>query len=196
MSETNNDAPLQIRGNGRLTPAPSSRVAIEALEEPESSDLELEEYLRILLRRKWTVLGCLAVVLGLAVCYIVVTPRIYEATATFLVSEPKGAMEKALETELPPMAAAISAPELETHAALLQGPITAEETASWLKANGGPDMSAEEVRRSISTSISPKDAVGPAQSSRREPFSCRENRQCDGRVLHEHEPEAGPELLR
>jgi capsular exopolysaccharide synthesis family protein len=156
MSETNNDAPLQIRGNGRLTPEPSSRAAIEALEEPESSDLELEEYLRLLLRRKWTVFGCLAVVLGLAVCYIAVAPRIYEATATFLVSEPTGAMEKALETELPPMAAAISAPELETHAALLQGPIVAEETAAWLKANGGPDMSAEELRRIIRTSIVPK----------------------------------------
>jgi len=156
MSEINGQPPLPVKAGQQPLATLAQQSALDTFEPPDSADVDLREYLRIFLRRKWTVIACVVAVFGASLVYTVTTPRVYEATATFLVNDPKGPMQNTLESQLPAMAAAISAPALETHAALLQGQSTAEETAAWLETHGGPRLSAGAIRGSIRTSIVPK----------------------------------------
>jgi succinoglycan biosynthesis transport protein ExoP len=108
----------------------------------------MREYAYVFLRRKWIVLSCLAAVFGLTCLITATSPRIYEATASLLVSQSTDS--KAVSAgEMPPMMAAIAAPNIETHVSLLQGDQTARETAQWLKEHGGPAFSPEMVKAAV-----------------------------------------------
>ena len=79
------------------------------------------------------------------------------------------------------MAAAIAAPELETHAALLQGQATAEATskslAKWLKDHPNvpnarrrePALTAAQVRKSVTATIVPKTQLVQVRARARSP---------------------------
>jgi len=138
---------LPARAYGSLPPAV---LGPDASAEPA---IQLRELIDLLLRRWRVVALCSALAFGAALLYTSTAPRVYEAQATFLVSQSRPAREAAPEEQLPSMAAAISAPALETHAALLMGEATARTTAAWLKAHGGPSLTPAGVRGSISTSI-------------------------------------------
>ena len=157
MSDMNGDPRLPVRRDDEhaLAAAPSTG-AIATFEELEPSDSPLQDYITVLLRRKWTVLVALVVVFGTTCLVTATTPRIYEATATLLVSQSRGGAAADLQGSLPPMMQAMIAPELETHVELLQGHATAEATSGWLKEHGGPSLSTGEVRGSIRARAVPK----------------------------------------
>jgi succinoglycan biosynthesis transport protein ExoP len=154
MSETDNERRIVPAGAALPTSFPPSGMALLPVED-EEPELVLGEILGTFLRRWRVIAACVALVFGLVAFRTFTTPRVYEAVATFLVSDPSGALASALEDQRIPMAEAVFAPALETHAALLQGSATSRETARWLRTHGGPELSAEEVRASIKTSIVP-----------------------------------------
>jgi len=150
MSEMNEEPrlPARIDDARAAIVEPSSR-AIATFEQFEPAPSPLLDYANILLRRKWTALVSLVVIFGTACLVTATMPRIYEATATLLATESAGTRRTALDSQMPPMMAAMAAPNLETHVELLQGEPTAVETATWLKEHGGPSLSAGAIRQSL-----------------------------------------------
>jgi len=158
MSHDNGDAPLPARyQEDRLSPAEPIGRAVATFAQMEGSPSPIQMYAGILLRRRWTVLGSLAVVFAVACLATATSPRIYEAKTTLLVSEnPGGRSASDSNQEMPPMMTGMAAPDLETHVQLIQGESTARETASWLKAHGGPALSSGQVRGMLSADAVPK----------------------------------------
>ncbi len=135
-----------------VRPTPAGLAALSAAASPITS------YLDLALRRKWTLLIAAAAVFGATCVVTLVSPRIYEATATLLVSEPAAGSALGAENadQLQLMMGAIAAPDIETHATLIQGKSTAAATAVWLKEHGGPKLSASQVGGAIQADIVPK----------------------------------------
>ena len=135
-----------------VRPTPTGFAALNAAISPVTSYLDLAR------RRKWTLLVAAAVVFGATCVVTLASPRIYEATATLLVSEPAAGSAPGAENadQLQVMMGAIAAPDIETHATLIQGKSTAAATAAWLQEHGGPKLSASQVGGAIQADIVPK----------------------------------------
>ena len=153
MSEMNEDSRLPARaGSGYVSAVVPSSEAVATFEQFDPYASPLREYMNVLLRRKWTVLISFVVIFAIAGLFTATTPRIYEATATLLVSHTRGSMPTDSDN-LPPMMGAIAAPTLETHVDLIRGESNARETAAWLRAHGGPALTAGQVRQSIRAGV-------------------------------------------
>jgi len=177
MSQMNEDSRLPARVGGEYVPAvrPLSE-AVATFERLEPSPSPLQEYLNILFRRKWTMIVCVAVIFGTTLLFTATAPRIYEATATLLATEPTrpGGSALSSQNEMPPMMAAMSSPTLRTHIELIQGASTARETASWLKTHGGPYLSAAEVSWAIRATIVPDSQLVKLSASGRTPTEAQQ----------------------
>jgi len=114
--------------------------------------------LAVMLRRKRTLITAVAVVVVATCLLTALSARVYEATATILVSEPAGKVPggRGGQDQLQLMMTAWSAPDIETHATLLEGRSTAAATSAWLEEHGGPRLSAPEVEHSIRASVVPR----------------------------------------
>jgi len=158
MAEDNPEARLPVRWSKMgAAMAAASSGAIATFERLEPTASPLQEYLNILLRRRRTLLRSLVVTFGAALLATAAMPRLYEATATLLVSQPSGGSELgSLETQMPSVMAAAAAPTLDTHVELIQGQPVAAETATWLKTRGGPALSPSAIRRSLRVKAVPK----------------------------------------
>jgi len=132
-----------------------SAVAFSALDPYQSS---LRMHLAVLGRRKWTLIAAVAAVFGATCLLCALSPRVYEATATVLVSEPasKAPGGSTGPDQVQLMVAALSAPDIETHATLLQGRSTAVAASAWLKEHSGPALTAAEVERSLRATVVPR----------------------------------------
>lgn len=115
-------------------------------------------YLAIMSRRKWTLAVAVAAVFGATCLLTALSHRVYEATATILVSEPAGKVPggSGAQDQLQLMVTAVSAPNIETHATLLQGRSTAVATSAWLREHGGPDLDSPEIERSVRANVVPR----------------------------------------
>jgi len=123
--------------------------AIATLEtHPYEAPPGLRDYVSMLQRRKWAILISLGAVFALSIIVTAVTPRTYESTATLLISEL--APKSSKPTDSQDAMAAMGSPNLDTHVQLIQGEATAEETAKWLAQNGGPSLTAQQVRARVS----------------------------------------------
>jgi capsular exopolysaccharide synthesis family protein len=114
--------------------------------------------LGVVMRRKWTLIASFAAVFGATCLLTAASPRVYRATATMLVSEPAGRAPGASagEDQLQVMTAALSAPDIETHATLLQGRSTADATSAWLKEHRGANVDSSSIERAIHASVVPR----------------------------------------
>jgi capsular exopolysaccharide synthesis family protein len=128
----------------------------------------------ILLRRKWIVVLSAVLTFGTACVVTATIPRIYEATATLLVSEPSGTGASASDIPMPSAMAAMAAPNLETHVQLIQARSTAHETAAWLKGNNGPSLSAETIRSSLYARAVPNTQLVQLSARARSPKQAEE----------------------
>jgi capsular exopolysaccharide synthesis family protein len=166
----NEGAQLPARYDNARAPAlePFSR-AVATFEQFEPSPSPLLDYVNVLLRRKWIALLSLMVIFGTACLVTATMPRIYEATATLLVSEATGARAVTPDSPIPPTMAAMIAPNLETHVELIQGESTASETATWLKAHGGPPLSAGTIRQSVRANAVPNTQLVRLSARARSP---------------------------
>jgi capsular exopolysaccharide synthesis family protein len=170
MSEMNEEARLPARYENSRPPAalPFSQ-ALATFEQFQPSGSSLQDYVNVLLRRKWLALVSLVVVSG-TVCVVTATmPRIYEATATLLVSGEGETRSARSDTVIPPAMAAMVAPNLETHVELIQGESTAKETAAWLNDHGGPCLSAGAIRQSIRAKAVPNTELVRVSADARSP---------------------------
>ncbi len=115
-------------------------------------------YLAILSRRRRTLIIAAAAIFGATCLLTMLSPRVYEATATILVSEPAGKIAGGggAQDQLQSMVSALSAPDIETHAALLEGRSTASAAAAWLKERHGLTLSPQQVERSIYARVVPR----------------------------------------
>jgi len=157
MAENNEGSQLPVRYEGGRALAPDfNGHPVATFDRFEPAAAPLQDYLGLLLRRKWTVVIAAAAIFGVTCLFTATSPRIYEATATMLVTEAGGGSARAGQGQMPPMMAEMAAPDLETHAALIQGKSTADATADWLKKHGGPNLSASALRQSIRAAIVPK----------------------------------------
>jgi len=157
MSDRNEEASALARLPSGAEPVPEpSRRAVTTFEELEPSGAPLQEYVGVLLRRKRTVMLTLVVAFGTACVVTATMPRVYEATATLLVSQDTGPQAGSFKGEMPALMAAVAAPTLETHVELLQGELTAKETAVWLKQHGGPELSAAAIQGRLRATMVPK----------------------------------------
>ena len=119
--------------------------AIATLEtHPYQAPAGLRDYVSMVQRRKWAILISLGAVFSLSIIVTALTPRTYESTATLLISELAPKSSKPTDTQ--DAMAAMGSPNLDTHVQLIQGEATAEETAKWLAQNGGPALTAQQVR--------------------------------------------------
>lgn len=118
----------------------------------------LWSYLEIV-RRRGRVLALTAGAVFAAACLLsLMSPRVYEATATMLVSQamPQAASDTGAADQVQSMMAAMATSDIETHAALVVGRSTAVAAADRLKASGGPNLSASQVQGALHVSIVPK----------------------------------------
>ncbi len=174
MLERNEGASLPVRYEGARPLATTETRArrLATLENPEPAAVPLQDYLAVLLRRKWTVLVSVSVVFVTAVLVTVTSPRTYEATATMLITERghgAGANGAEGSGEMPAALAPLAAPDLETHAALLEGRSTADATAAWLRTHGGPNLKPGAVLQSLRATIVPKTHLVKLSASARTP---------------------------
>jgi capsular exopolysaccharide synthesis family protein len=158
MSDGISDAQLPARADRAdaevLRPAVRAAAAFERLE-PTASPLQ--ECLGLLLRRRRVLLLALAIVFGVSLLVTSTMPRLYEATATILVSQPSATSPlDQLENQMPSVMAAAAAPTLDTHVELIQGQPVAAETAKWLAGHGGPALGSGVIRRSLRVKAVPK----------------------------------------
>lgn len=148
MSEHGHDQPqsLAVQENG---------MTLQAVEPPEAG---LREYLGALRRRKWTILMCLVAVVAAACAYTMVTPRVYEATATLLVTDPAANRDRGMsdQLQLPAMVEAMSTATLETHVNLIESGIAWQEASTWLAGRDGPSLSPKQIAGSVSARVIPK----------------------------------------
>ncbi len=151
-------APLPARAGSEAVESATeaSRRAIATFEELEPAGSPLQDYVAVLLRRKRTVIVALAVAVGTSCLATATMPRVYEATATLLVSQESGPQAGISDRQMPAVMAAVAAPTLETHVELLQGALTARETAAWLKGHGGGELTAAQGRGGLRAATVPK----------------------------------------
>ncbi|MHB9108693.1 MAG: GumC family protein [Armatimonadota bacterium] len=76
-----NDPPLQ--------PVVRQADQIEYYEGSEPASMNLDELVQVCLRRRWLLLGCMALVFVLGMLYIIFRPRVYQSTASILVTASK-----------------------------------------------------------------------------------------------------------
>ena len=149
--------PVPYRESRAPVCPPDNRVVVP-FEPLDSSVSPFRDYVSLLQHRKWTVIVATSAILGLACLITATSPRIYEAAATMLVSQSAGGGAGAsnAQDQMPLAMAAMTAPDIETHAALIQSRSTADATAAWLREHGGPNLSAQEVSDAVRASIVPK----------------------------------------
>jgi capsular exopolysaccharide synthesis family protein len=152
------ELPARLADAGAVAQVPRpAGGAVATFERLEPTASPLQEYLSLMLRRRRTLVIALAVIFGASLLGTATMPRLYEATATILVSQPStGSQLDSLENQMPSVMAAAAAPTLDTHVELIQGQPVAAETAKWLKSHGGPALSPSAVRRSLRVKAVPK----------------------------------------
>ncbi len=150
MSHDDGDMRLPARVDGRHAILPYEGAGtVATLETYDVTAPGLREYVNMLRRRKRSILASLGAVFGLSIVVTALTPRTYQATATLLISEmPRGASEPS-DNPVPATMAAMGSPNLDTHVQLIHGESTAEEITKWLRENGGPVLTPEVLRKSI-----------------------------------------------
>ena len=118
----------------------------------------VQTYLTLAARRKAVLITAAALVFGGICLLTILSPRVYEATATILVSEPAGKMPGGGggTDQLQLMVTALSAPDIETHAALLESRSTAAAPCAWLRENGGPNLSTPAVEHATYATVVPR----------------------------------------
>jgi capsular exopolysaccharide synthesis family protein len=121
-------------------------ATLEAFETPAPG---LREYVNIFRRRRAAILISLGAIFGLSILITLLTPKTYEARATLLISEAHAGTSPSSENGVPASMAAMGSPNLDTHVQLVLGALTAEETAKWLRENGGPVLSPAVLRKSV-----------------------------------------------
>lgn len=157
MSEHNENRQLPVPCAACAPVADHTRALSTAFSALEVCDSPVETCLSIVRRRKWTLVAAAAAIF-LGTCLVTaLSPRCYQATATLLVSEPSGAPAGSSgQDQFQVMMNALSAPDIETHATLLQGRSTAVATSDWLAEHGGPDLDPSEIERMIQASVVPR----------------------------------------
>lgn len=157
MSETREDTrlPAHVQDAPPAVGDPLGR-AVSTFEQLEPSGSPIQEYASILLRRKRTVILSVAVAFGTACLLTATTPRVYEATATLLVSQDSGSRLGVMDAQMPSVMSAVAAPTLETHVELLHGEPTAIATAEWLKEHSGIELSPGAIRGKLRATTVPK----------------------------------------
>ena len=149
--------PVRYRESRPLVPAAADR-SLAAFHALDLSVSPFREYVGLLLRRKWTVIAAASAMFGAACLITASSPRVYEAAATMLVSKSADTSGGASsgQDQMPLIMAAMTAPDIETHATLIQSRSTADATAAWLKEHGGPNLSAADLSEAVYAGIVPK----------------------------------------
>ena len=142
--------PSRIETGTNLAPDAGGR-AIATLETYAAAPTPpLQEYVSIFHRRRRAILTTLGAVILASIIVTALTPRTYEASATLLISEaPMTSSSQPSDSQVSPNMAAMGSPNLDTHVQLVLGASTAEETAKWLKENGGPVLAPEILRNNM-----------------------------------------------
>ena len=132
MPETNGDSRLLPARVEEVGPLQAARASLPSpgLEQSSAAAPRLDEYLRIFARRKWTILVAFAVVFFGALAVTALTPRVYEATATLLISDQPERSPESLSKLSPAYMSAMGSSNLDTHVQLIEGESTAIHTAS------------------------------------------------------------------
>ncbi len=167
-TDTNSQLPSRYLG-GSSFPREHTGESLVALEQFAPPSSPLRDYVDILLRRKWIVMLCAAAAFATACAVTATIPRVYEATTTLLVSDPRGPQGAGSDVQMPPAIAAMVAPNLETHVQLIQSKATADETAAWLREQQGSSFSADMVRGSVHARAIPNTELVQLSARARSP---------------------------
>jgi len=147
MSQMNDDSrlPARVGRDGALSAHQPTR-GLGVIEEWESPATGLQDYVSMVLRRRWELIVPVAGIVALSILVTALTPRTYEASATLLVSETRNEHSQEPSSGAASTLTSMGSPNLDTHVQLLEGDSTAEATARWLRQHGGPDLSPEAVK--------------------------------------------------
>lgn len=151
MPEMNGDSRLLPARVEEVAPPQAARVSLPSpgLEQSSVAAPRLDEYLSIFARRKWTILVAFAVVFFGALAVTALTPRVYEATATLLISDQPERSPESLSKLSPAYMSAMGSSNLDTHVQLIEGESTAIHTATRLQQGDGPALSVREIHKRV-----------------------------------------------
>ena len=180
----------------------------------DAAGIELPDYWRMITRRRRIILAVFAGVLGAACLYLLVTPRVYQATAKVQVLQPQVPPTMLLLSE------ASRTPEasLKTQAKIIQSSIIANRTSTYLSdlasgkadaargdarllkeqhpAQGNPTISAAQISRHLKVGVEEPDVLAISVTSTDPRRAAVIANAVQAAYLQDNEDRAGTESMR
>ncbi len=204
-----------VAGNGSGEPGYQVPALPGSMAEPgDAAGIELPDYWRMITRRRRIILAVFAGVLGAACLYLLVTPRVYQATAKVQVLQPQVPPTMLLLSE------ASRTPEasLKTQAKIIQSSIIANRTSTYLSdlasgkadaargdarllkeqlsALGNPSISAAEISRHLKVGVEEPDVLAISVTSTDPRRAAVIANAVQAAYLQDNEDRAGTESMR
>ncbi len=153
-------APTSLQNVRELTPAALQVNRVQAFTHPTlaTHDSVLRDYLRVLIKRKWIVLGCIAAVFGGSLVATLRTTPIYDAVGSIAINKPDPILQSLRDANT--MADYYDPTDLDTEVRILRSDLLALEVVKQLNMDRLPEYGGKAAPSSSSLELT-TDALQP-----------------------------------